>query len=279
MPGSFPLIGSKGSIAKKIIEMIPPHQCYVEPFGGSGAVLLTKPRSEVEVYNDINDDIYNFLLQVRDNLAGLQWKIAFTPYSRKLYQVWTKEWKRKKQPTDSAERAARWFFLQCAAINQQFGAGWKHGTYSNSATDYQRNGSRLIDVARRLAGVTLEHEDFAKVIRTYDSPDTCHYVDPPYLGTKREKEYYGSGFTIKRHKELAEILHQIQGKAIVSYYPHPLIDKLYGDWYRHEIDVTKSTGGVNGKAKDKAVELLLSNFEPLPLFRFGGINGNQEFII
>lgn len=274
MPGAFPLIGSKGSIAKRVIEMIPPHQCYVEPFGGSGAILLTKSRSKVEVYNDLNSQMVNFLCQVRDNVDRLQWLVRFTPYSREVYEGWKSEWKVGRIPEDPTERAARWFFLQWSAVNQEFGRGWKHSSSSNDAMGYQSHCDRLVDVARRLTKVVIEKRDFAELIKKYDTgPDVMFYIDPPYVSTKAGHDYYHymqpdmPKFNIERHRELAELLHQIQGKAIVSYYPHPLVDKLYDGWHRYEIDVTKSTGGVNGKAKDEAVELLLSNFEPLPLFR------------
>ncbi len=31
--------GSKWRLASKIIELLPPHDCYAEPYGGSAAVL------------------------------------------------------------------------------------------------------------------------------------------------------------------------------------------------------------------------------------------------
>lgn len=265
MPGAFPLIGSKGHLADTIISFFPPHKCYAEIFGGSGAVLLSKPPSEVEVYNDVNQDLVNFMLQVRDNLPRVQWLVDFTPYSRELYSQWTKDWKKGNIPKDPAERATRWFYLQCAAINQHFGAGWSHGATSNDAVDYHRGCNRLFDVAKRLSRVVIENSDFAKVIKTYDSEETLLYIDPPYLGTKREKEYYGTGFT--RHKELAELLHKIAGKAILSYYPHPLLSELYHGWHIYPVNVTKSTGDVHGEPKEKAVELIITNYEALPLFR------------
>jgi len=48
--------GSKSRLAPWIISHLPDHNTYVEVFGGSAAVLVHKPESVNEVYNDIDDD-------------------------------------------------------------------------------------------------------------------------------------------------------------------------------------------------------------------------------
>lgn len=45
--------GSKWNIAKQLMEYIPKHHSYVEPFFGSGALLFTKPPSDIETVNDL----------------------------------------------------------------------------------------------------------------------------------------------------------------------------------------------------------------------------------
>lgn len=46
--------GAKWKLADWIISFIPGHHTYVEPFFGSGAVLLNKDRSDIETVNDID---------------------------------------------------------------------------------------------------------------------------------------------------------------------------------------------------------------------------------
>lgn len=106
-----------------------------------------------------------------------------------------------------------------------------------------------------MRNVQIECRDFREIIRVYDSPDTLFYVDPPYIGRER---YYAGGFTEQDHRELAAMLHNIQGKAIVSYYDDPLLLDLYPDWERETFQGTKQiVNGVNGGAE----ELLLMNFK------------------
>ena len=58
--------GSKWRLAEQIVSLFPKHHSYLEPFFGSGAVLFSKPRSNIETVNDLDGDVAN-LFQFRDN--------------------------------------------------------------------------------------------------------------------------------------------------------------------------------------------------------------------
>jgi len=49
--------GGKWAIAPWVLSHLPPHRIYVEPFGGAASILLRKPRSRIEVYNDLDEEI------------------------------------------------------------------------------------------------------------------------------------------------------------------------------------------------------------------------------
>ena len=61
----------------------------------------------------------------------------------------------------------------------------------------------------------------------YDSKDTFFYIDPPYFG--KEKFYINHTFTQESHKELSEVLNNIQGRFLLSYYHFDGMEDLYPD--------------------------------------------------
>ena len=60
---------------------------YCEPFAGSGAVLLNRPPSGVETYNDLDGEVVNFFRVLRDDPDELQRKMALTPFSREEFAL------------------------------------------------------------------------------------------------------------------------------------------------------------------------------------------------
>jgi DNA adenine methylase len=272
-----PLIwfGGKGKVAHEIINRMPEHKVYVEPFGGAAHVLSQKPPASNEVYNDIDGELVNFLLVARDKPDELARACETLPYSRQLYE----EWRDEPPPTDKFERAVRFFYLNRCGIQKGNGpktyrTGWKHNSrpHQNPARSYQ-NACQLIQAfSRRMREVQIENDDFRAIIRKYDSPDTLFYVDPPYLG---REQYYAGGFTEQDHRDLANLLANIKGMAIVSYYPHPMVQELYAGW---RFESFQSTRQVIQKTElsTKTEELLIMNFD-LQLSLFDKevlINGN-----
>ena len=62
----FPYIGGKYNLLKALLPLVPRHHIYVEVFGGAANLLFNKPPSPVEVYNDIDGELVNLFLVVRD---------------------------------------------------------------------------------------------------------------------------------------------------------------------------------------------------------------------
>ena len=78
--------GAKNRMAKWIVEHIPKHKVYCEPFFGSGAVLFNKEPCYNEIVNDIDDDVYNFFKVLRTEPGKLAEAIKLTPYCRTEYE-------------------------------------------------------------------------------------------------------------------------------------------------------------------------------------------------
>lgn len=261
-----PLIyfGGKSRLAKKLIDLFPEHKTYAEPFAGAGHVLIQKKPSAVEVYNDISSNAVNFFLVVRENPTRFYEAVESLPYSRELYEQWRDE----PLPDDSFERAVRWFYINRSGMCGSYKGKtsiWRHGVTNNTASSYRTACDLIEPLSNRMRKVKIECKDFREIITKYDSIKTFFYVDPPYIG--REFRYEG-GFTQKDHIDLAELLNNIKGKAMVSYYDDPLLSQLYARWNRLEIDSYNYSRMVKqGESKTNATELVLMNYDG------GHING------
>lgn len=87
----------------------------------------------------------------------------------------------------------------------------------------------------RLRGVVIENKNAIDVMKNHDTPETLHYVDPPYVSETRDKGTdYRHEMTNEQHRELAAALHNLQGIVIVSGYTCPLYDELFAGWQRVE---------------------------------------------
>ncbi|WP_236693104.1 DNA adenine methylase [Pseudomonas sp. 11/12A] len=81
--------GAKFRLAPWVLQHFPPHTCYVESFGGAAGVLMQKPRSYAEVYNDLDGDIVNLFRVLQDPVtrSGFTERLGFTPYSREEFEL------------------------------------------------------------------------------------------------------------------------------------------------------------------------------------------------
>lgn len=249
--------GGKHILAKDIIPLFPEHHCYCEPFSGGAHVMMAKVPSRVEVFNDIDTNLVNFLMVLRERRDELIDALGSLPTSRYLFGMWQSS----PLPDDPFERAVRWFYILRQKIiphnNQK--SGWRAGKIKNTAVDYQNAVQKLYAFEQRFRRVMIECLDFREVIRRYDSLETLFYVDPPYVG---REHFYKGGFSRQDHIDLARLLNKVKGKVLVTYYADPLIFELYRDWHVHQVDSYIGTVCKVGEAKKEGTEYIFMNYEP-----------------
>lgn len=78
--------GSKWNIAAQLANLIPQHHSYVEPFFGSGALLFSKPLSDIETVNDLDSDVTNLFYCIQHDSERLARLVMTMPYSREAYE-------------------------------------------------------------------------------------------------------------------------------------------------------------------------------------------------
>lgn len=260
----FAYYGGKTTLAERIVDLFPEHLHYVEPFAGSLAVLLAKPRSDMETVNDLDRDLMTFWQVLRDRPDELERACLLTPHSRA-----EQEGAYDLDVDDDLERARRvWVLLSQGRGSTLRKTGWKFyrdpagSTYS--MPDYlTAYAGRVGPAAVRLHGVSLECRDALDVIRDYGKhPNVLLYCDPPYLATSRNSTNYrhemaGHG----QHRELADALHSCRASVVLSGYPSPLYDEMFADWHRVDLAAWTGNGIRDGATKTdgKRTEVLWSN--------------------
>lgn len=241
--------GGKWKIAKWIIEHFPPHQAYVEPYGGGASVLLQKKPAAAELYNDLDDTLIRLfrVLQDPEQAERLVWLVERTPFSRR-------EFERAYEPVDgdpveSARRTLARSFMGIGSLGTTGRAktGFRRSVTENKfpAREWSTYPPALRLTIERLRDVVLEHVDAAVLMADVDHPETLFYLDPPYLPQTRSSKSRRGGeqyhtyhyeLTVDQHVALLEQLKAMQGMIVLSGYPSTLYDEHLGGWQRVERD-------------------------------------------
>jgi DNA adenine methylase len=251
MIGPLPWIGGKRRIAKQLVALLPEHETYVEPFCGGAQVFFHKPRSRVEVLNDLDGELVNFLRVCQLHHPELVRYLAHATSSRRWFEIYA-----ALDPTTltDVQRAARFYYLQ----KHSFG-GRIHGQnyhYSVSKpTNYKTDliAETIAAVAQRLNRVQLESWPYETVIERYDRPDTVFYIDPPYVGVP----YYRHNLADDEFPRLAERLANIKGRFLLSINDCKLVRESFAGFHRREISLSYTTA----RTVPTVQELIFGNYQ------------------
>lgn len=252
MRGPIPYMGGKSRLAERLIRLFPPHTTYVEPFAGGAQVFFHKGPSKVEVLNDLDGELVNFLrvCQLHDTEL-LRW-LAYAVASRRLYGLYQKQ---APELLTDVQRAARFLYLQRVSWGGKV-TGQNYGYKPSGGGRFAPSCIRpLIEqTAKRLERAQLENWPYEKVLERYDRPDTLFYCDPPYV----DRPFYRFNFKNEDFHVLADRLARIKGKFLLSINDHPLAQEAFNHFHVRRIAVRYTSGGIR-----HGHELVCANF-PLP---------------
>ncbi|MDE3100115.1 MAG: DNA adenine methylase [Verrucomicrobiota bacterium] len=262
----FGWYGGKFSHLDWLLPLLPDCHHYCEQFAGSGAVLLNRPPSPVETFNDIDGEVVNFFRVLREEKQRLIEAIGLTPFAREEFAIAC-----EVSPDLPPLERARRFYVRARQVRTGLAQTATIGRWANCKNTSRAGMSGVISrwlgavedlpaVAERLLRVQIENRPAVDVIRLYDSPGTLFYCDPPYVhSTRGDSKAYGFEMTDEQHRDLAEVLNCVQGMVALSNYQAALLDKLYpgGKWHK-----TISPERTNHSTKDKRVEVLWTNYNP-----------------
>lgn len=243
--------GAKFRLAPWVSQFFPAHTCYIEPFGGAAGVLLQKPRSYAEVYNDLDGDIVNFFTVLRspDMCPQLVEACQLTPYARDEFEAAFED---AETPVERARRTAIRAAMGFGSASATKGSsGFRtdtrrsHGTAQHVWAKYP---DTLAAIGQRFSGVLIENRPAIDVMQRHDGPETLHFVDPPYLPETRQRSsggkcrYYRHEMTAEEHVALLSALENLQGYVVLCGYPSNLYDALLPGWTQHTTQARISGG-------------------------------------
>lgn len=253
--------GGKHYLCHWIIGHFASHHTYLEPFGGGASVLLNKPPSQVEVYNDLDERITRLFRVIRDHGDELRRRLILTPYSEIEFE---------SAPVacdDEIEQARRDF------VRWRLSLGGRGDSFSFTLHRVRRGMADVVSgylsmideqlpfIIERLRRVQILQRPALDVIRTWDGENTLIYCDPPYVPNTRHqssRQVYGCEMSVEEHQCLAELLRKCHSRIILSGYPSPLYDELYETWRKAEFDIANHAAG--GRSKDRKKETLWMNW-------------------
>lgn len=211
--------------------------------------------------NDVNGDLVNLYRVVQHHLEEFVRQFKWALSSRQVFK-WLQE-TRPETLTD-IQRAARFYYLQQSAFGGRVdGQSYGTATTQPPGLNLLRIEESLSAAHLRLSNTYIEHLTWQDCFRRYDRPHTLFYCDPPYWQT----EGYGVPFGFEQYEQMAEVLGQIKGKAIVSLNDHPDIRRVFSRYHIESTDITYTVGGGKGS---EAREVLIFSWdiqaEPAGLF-------------
>lgn len=256
--------GSKTKVVDELIASFPPNfknMHWVDTFGGSGIVTYRKPVSRIESFNDYDEGISAIFYCLLFKFEELGFRLMeFNSISESILKwIQTEEHQKEMKTSGIVDKAISKLYQ----INQSYSGKGESIAFTIDPEAGRVNKQTIFDYdawkswRQRFRLVQLFSRPANKLIKTLDSPKTFFYCDPPYVVTHKGN-HYELNFTEKDHIELAETLHSMEGKWLLSYDDTPIIQELYANDEINELMI-RYTFKVNEKVKKK--ELLISNYK------------------
>lgn len=241
--------GGKWKLAPWLISLFPAHLTYVEAFGGAASVLMRKPRSGGEIYNDLDGEVVGIfrILQDPARAERLRRRLSVTPFARAELQS---AYEPAIDEIDAACKMIVRSFMGfgSASMTRMHITGFRTSSHrtrggSTPSVEWADWPNQVPAFVQRLRGVVIECRDAIAVMTQHDSPSTLHYVDPPYMQETRSSlknkngnrgHFYRHDMDDAEHVRLGAFLQTLQGMVVLSGYDSPLYREMFAGWQRAE---------------------------------------------
>jgi len=265
-------VGGKRQLLQDLVPIFPKNfRSYCEPFFGGGAVLFNLQPKQAYI-NDINVELINMYLVVRDNVEQLIDKLSqHKNESDYFYKV--RDWDRDKSFYDNLDpitKAARLIFLNKTCYNGLFRVN-NAGEFNTPFGSYNNPNIvnapvlRAVSLYLQTSEITISSKDYVDVLDSIKS-STFVYLDPPYdpvSDTASFTGYIKNGFNHEEQIRLklnCDKLDKRGVKFLLSNSATPFILELYSDYKISSVNAKRAINSVGNRRGD-VEEVLVRNYE------------------
>jgi DNA adenine methylase len=264
-------VGGKTQLLSQIKERLPKEfNTYYEPFLGGAAVLLELNPTN-SVVSDINPELINMYLQVRDHvdevideLTKLDNKHEVSDDPKAYYLKVRKEFNTNLGINDS-DQAARFIYLNKHCFNGLYRVNKKgefNVPFNGKLSGWSVDPDHLREASTKLWSVDIRCGSFEDTVKDA-GPDDLVFFDSPYapLNPTSFVDYTKEGFDYEDHVTLAAMFKLLTNKGckcILTNHDTPLIRELYKDYTIEVVDVRRS---INRNGSDRTgKEVIITNY-------------------
>ncbi len=231
-------------MAKYLLELIPKHNLYIEPFFGGGNMFFSKPPSKMEIINDLSDNIFSLYKVIADEnkYKQLQHRLELTPYHAKFRDDYKQKLNEKLTIED---RAFYYLYVNRTSFNGVGGFSCTKLVRNNmirSVSDYLSLIPHLEEIHNRLRYAVVENKNALELIQKYDDSDVFFYLDLPYVqSTRRSNQKYMIEMSDEDHERMINLILKSKAKIMLSGYDNEIYNKLVeNEWNRLELESPNS---------------------------------------
>jgi DNA adenine methylase len=250
--------GGKQTMLKHIKPLVPIHKVYTESFAGGAALYWAKEPSEIEVINDVNRNVINFYRVIKTKYHELKCRIDATLHSREEHDFAGIIYDYPQFFTDVDIAWAVWVRSKMGFASKLDGS-WGYDKTRNTMSKKITNAKSSFteELAKRLERTQIECTNALRIIKSRDTEETFHFVDPPYVNS--DCGHYTNTFNIEDFRQLLDLLSNIKGKFMLTMYPHELLDKFIfsNNW---KVVTVERTISVSRTTRRKQSEIIVMNY-------------------
>lgn len=261
-------VGGKRQLMFELLKNIPKsYNRYFEPFIGGGA-LFFELQPENAYISDMNEELINLYLVVRDNVYELIDDLSKHEVSKEYFlEIRNIDRTEDYENWSNVQKASRFIYLNRTCFNGMYRVNSKgefnvpFGHYKNPRIVDENN---LINCSNLLQRTEIRHADFSEILTKAQKGDFV-YFDPPYVPlseTSSFTSYTKDGFDIDMQFKLRDICDELDNKGVkflLSNSDTKLVNELYENYNIKKVFASRQINA-NADGRGKITEVLVRNY-------------------